>query len=255
MDLKITPSGQTIVKPTALGPVANTDTKLLIYGLFQKGRVLAQDGSLWVIAPLANTDAAIPYRPDDACNFSQTAGVMHSVSRFPKRPSLCFPVDMFPLLYQCRPFKQTKYRDFSCSPSCPKTRTEREARILEAFSKFAETSRRGTGSAIGDPEQTSPPDHPLRPACAPELLCGVAVAITEQAAQSFTTLHIPGETAHALVRFDQRVFQPLMISLCMIVTTEFDDCPPQRLFTEEDHPKKIIRSRHSLLIDKTNLST
>ena len=36
--------GQTIVKPTALGPGANTDTKLLIYGLFQKGRVLAQDG-------------------------------------------------------------------------------------------------------------------------------------------------------------------------------------------------------------------
>ena len=34
---------KTIVKPTALGPVANTDTKLLIYGLFQKGRVLAQD--------------------------------------------------------------------------------------------------------------------------------------------------------------------------------------------------------------------
>ena len=36
---------KTIVKPTALGPVANTDTKLLIYGLFQKGRVLAQDGN------------------------------------------------------------------------------------------------------------------------------------------------------------------------------------------------------------------
>ena len=35
---------KTIVKPTALGPVASTDTKLLIYGLFQKGRVLAQDG-------------------------------------------------------------------------------------------------------------------------------------------------------------------------------------------------------------------
>ena len=43
MDLKITPSDQTIVKPTALGTVANTDTKLLIYGLFHKGRVLAQD--------------------------------------------------------------------------------------------------------------------------------------------------------------------------------------------------------------------
>ena len=46
LDLKIAPSGQTIVKPTALGPIANTDTKLLIYGLFQKGRVLAQDGEL-----------------------------------------------------------------------------------------------------------------------------------------------------------------------------------------------------------------
>ena len=43
------PSGQTIVKPTVLGPVANTDTKLLIYGLFQKGRVLAQDGVLDVV--------------------------------------------------------------------------------------------------------------------------------------------------------------------------------------------------------------
>ena len=32
------------IRTTALGPVANTDTTLLIYGLFQKGRVLAQDG-------------------------------------------------------------------------------------------------------------------------------------------------------------------------------------------------------------------
>ena len=53
MDLKITPSGQTIVKPTALGPVANTDTKLLIYGLFQKGRVLAQDD---VVKPFSPTE-------------------------------------------------------------------------------------------------------------------------------------------------------------------------------------------------------
>ena len=40
---------KTIVKPTALGPVANTDTKLLIYGLFQKGRVLAQDAVTHVL--------------------------------------------------------------------------------------------------------------------------------------------------------------------------------------------------------------
>ncbi len=36
---------KTIVEPAALGTVANTNTKLLIYGLFQKGRVLAQDGT------------------------------------------------------------------------------------------------------------------------------------------------------------------------------------------------------------------
>ena len=47
---------KTIVKPTALGPVENTDTKLLIYGLFQKGRVLAQDGLEWSFRFLAGND-------------------------------------------------------------------------------------------------------------------------------------------------------------------------------------------------------
>ena len=37
MELKITPSGQTIVKPTALSPVANTDTKLLDLWPISKG--------------------------------------------------------------------------------------------------------------------------------------------------------------------------------------------------------------------------
>ena len=60
---------KTIVKPTALGPVANTDTKLLIYGLFQKGRVLAQDG---VLPPLSVGEmtlrlyGALNYRPNRA---------------------------------------------------------------------------------------------------------------------------------------------------------------------------------------------
>ena len=38
--------------------------------------------------------------------------------------------------------------------SCPKTLMEPQAGILEAFSKFAGTSRHGTGSVIGEPEQT-----------------------------------------------------------------------------------------------------
>ena len=58
---------KTIVKPTALGPVANTDTKLLIYGLFQRGRVLAQDEvrpfhsrTRWVSAETDPAGAAAP---------------------------------------------------------------------------------------------------------------------------------------------------------------------------------------------------
>ena len=61
-------------------------------------------------------------------------------------------------------FKRPWGRCKLLTPSCPKMRTEPKARILEAFSKFAETSRRGTGSAIGAPEQSSPPNHPFRPA-------------------------------------------------------------------------------------------
>ena len=113
-------------------------------------------------------------------------------------------------------------------PSCPKTRTERQGRILEAFSKLAETSRRGTGSAIGDPEQTSPPDHPFRPAGAPELLCGVAVVIAEQTAQSLTTSHLPVRTADAFFRFEQRVPEPLMVALSVIMMDELSDGTTQR---------------------------
>ena len=55
--------GQTIVQPTALGPVANTDTKLLIYGLFQKGRVLAQDGIVGPFAKVYNPHSILqPFR-------------------------------------------------------------------------------------------------------------------------------------------------------------------------------------------------
>ncbi len=114
-------------------------------------------------------------------------------------------------------------QDHAAIASCPKMRTEPKARILEAFSRFAETSRRGTGSAIGAPEQTSPPDHPFRPAGAPELLCGGAVVITEQAAQSLTTSHLPVRTADAFFRFEQCVPEPLMVALSVIMMDELSD--------------------------------
>ena len=119
-------------------------------------------------------------------------------------------------------------------------RTEPKSRIVEAFLKFEETSRCSTGSAIGVPEQTSPPDHPLRPACAPELLYGVAVVITEQAAQSLTTPHVAMETADAFFCFEQRVPEPLMVALSMIMMDELSDGPAQRLLTEEDHPIQAL---------------
>ena len=53
---------KTIVKPTALGPVANTDTKLLIYGLFQKGRVLAQDEVLAFRLRSVSSSEGNPFR-------------------------------------------------------------------------------------------------------------------------------------------------------------------------------------------------
>ena len=50
---------------------------------------------------------------------------------------------MFP--QQARHHRELRSRAF---PSCPKIRAEPRDRILEALSKFAETRRRGTGSAI-----------------------------------------------------------------------------------------------------------
>ena len=98
-------------------------------------------------------------------------------------------------------------------PRRVRKRNGAERSNLEAFSKLAETSRRSTGSAIGEPEQSFPPGYPFRPVGAPELLCGGAVVITEQAAQSLTTSHLPVGTADALFRLGQHVPEPLMVAL------------------------------------------
>ena len=67
---------KTIVKPTALGPVANTDTKLLIYGLFQKGRVLAQDEvlrtALWAHHAIVINGGVAPMSPSPRLIIFQT---------------------------------------------------------------------------------------------------------------------------------------------------------------------------------------
>ena len=72
---------KTIVKPTALGPVANTDTKLLIYGLFQKGRVLAQDGMTSSEPPNHRTRWPVTRPPYPVNAFSRSW--FHADARWP----------------------------------------------------------------------------------------------------------------------------------------------------------------------------
>ena len=59
---------KTIVEPTALGTVVNTDSKLLICGLFQKGRVLAQDGVGGDVGDSSSPYAQGKHRPATGCH-------------------------------------------------------------------------------------------------------------------------------------------------------------------------------------------
>ena len=65
---------KTIVEPTALGTVANTNTKLLIYRLFQKGRVLAQDGVVSRIILAATRPSEVHSRGLDLRNLASGDG-------------------------------------------------------------------------------------------------------------------------------------------------------------------------------------
>ncbi len=45
----------------------------------------------------------------------------------------------------------------------------------------------------------------------------------------------------ALVGLNQRVAEPLMVTLSMIMTNEFGHGTPQRTLSEEDHPIQALR--------------
>ena len=81
---------KTIVKPTALGPVANTDTKLLIYGLFQKGRVLAQDAKLRASGKCSRAAFELPEPSREEPRVAVHHGA--SVTHLPKHPLRRFHV-------------------------------------------------------------------------------------------------------------------------------------------------------------------
>ena len=83
-------------------------------------------------------------------------------------------------------------------------------------------------------------NHSFRPAGAPELLCGGTVVIAEQAAQSLTTSHLPVRTANAFFRFEQRVPEPLMVALSVIMMDELSDGTAQRWLTEKERPLQAL---------------
>ena len=98
---------KTIVKPTALGPVANTDTKLLIYGLFQKGRVLAQDGVYDLLANRGTVFIGTSYNtPDFAVNAIEKWWRTEGRRRYPAARDLAILADAGGSNgYRCRGWK------------------------------------------------------------------------------------------------------------------------------------------------------
>ena len=137
----------------------------------------------------------------------------------------------------------TEHASLRWTHSCPKMRTEPKSRILEALSKFAETSRRGTGSAIRDPEQTSPPDHPFRPTGAPERvhnLDGEQVCRSDSAPMSLEE----GAPRHALAPLRSRRNTVLGEEPLDGVASEFMsevlECAPQARIS----PRRVL-SRHA----------
>ncbi len=145
MDLKITPSGQTIVKPTALGPVANTDTKLLIYGLFQKGRVLAQDE----VRPFHSRTRWVPAETDPAG--APELGVSFAMAARARRVAAESP----PWVRHWRSCKRTrrrKTRESELGGAAPKVCSQTRRKL--AKSKPSKTTFRPTPVSCGITERS-----------------------------------------------------------------------------------------------------
>ena len=82
---------KTIVMPTALRPVANTDTKQLIYGLFQKGGVLAQDGVVIAVAQeRSNAGVLQPVETPDELDLRRETAIsaVEYIAGYEKRSSM-----------------------------------------------------------------------------------------------------------------------------------------------------------------------
>ena len=137
--------GQTIVKPTALGPVANTDTKLLIYGLFQKGRVLAQDE----VRPFHSRTRWVPAETDPAG--APELGVSFAMAARARRVAAESP----PWVRHWRSCKRTrrrKTRESELGGAAPKVCSQTRCKL--AKSKPSKTTFRPTPVSCGITERS-----------------------------------------------------------------------------------------------------
>jgi hypothetical protein len=71
-------------------------------------------------------------------------------------------------------------------------------------------------------------------------LGGRSVVVLQQPAKPFATIDLDVSLPDFLPRFDELVIQPLVISLAMIVETEFANSGTQRLLAEEDDPVETL---------------
>jgi hypothetical protein len=65
-----------------------------------------------------------------------------------------------------------------------------------------------------------------------------AIVISEYSTEPFATLDLPGNGADLIVRLNDRIGQPLMIPLCVIMLEVRRGSTTQRLLAEEDHSGK-----------------
>ncbi len=138
---------KTIVKPTALGPVANTDTKLLIYGLFQKGRVLAQDE----VRPFHSRTRWVPAETDPAGAAAPLPGVPFAMAARARR----VVAECQPRVRHWRSYARTrrrKTRESELGGAAPKVCSQTRRKL--AKSKPSKPTFRPTPVSCGIPERS-----------------------------------------------------------------------------------------------------
>ena len=96
--------------------------------------------------------------------------------------------------------------------------------------------------------KTGPADGEAGYCCVNPLRSGAAIE-AKHPTESFATLDITQALSNTILRLDQRVVQPLMSSLGMVMLCKLMDGTAKRVLAEEDHPVDALISCRSLARD------